>query len=88
MNLINRLEECWTPSWDLGLQDEFGFAQEEDLVVEAAVLNERPNAWKMASKETINRVASEEGPTVEGNLSKDDLIRFLENLSAELSNDE
>ncbi len=28
MNFNNRLEDTWTPSWDLGLQDEFSFFSE------------------------------------------------------------
>ncbi len=28
MKLSNRLERAWTPSWDLGLQDEFSFGSE------------------------------------------------------------
>lgn len=87
MNSINRLEETWTPKWDLGMQDEFGFSVEESAEDAAAFLTERPKAWAEA------RGAARGGEDRPGGLSDDaekrkKLVRFLEALSAEISGDE
>lgn len=88
MNSINRLEETWTPKWDLGLQDEFGFSLEESVEVAAAQLTERPNAWEMASREVLNRQSPAECPVATAASNREDLVRFLEALSVEIASDE
>ncbi|MBD5780603.1 hypothetical protein IEN85_13965 [Pelagicoccus sp. NFK12] len=89
MNSINRLEETWTPKWDLGLQDEFGFTLEESVEVASKHLTERPNAWAMASREVLNRQSPSEGvATNAGTTNREQLVRFLEALSVEISGNE
>lgn len=80
MNSINRLEETWTPQWDLGLQDEFGFSDSENLIEETVLVGERPNPWSMASREVLNRQAPADGVG--------QVISFLEALSLEIASDE
>lgn len=54
MNHSNRLEtESWSPSWDLGLQDEFGFAQEVDT--DAKSEEAASTRWSQATREVFNR---------------------------------
>lgn len=88
MNSINRLEETWTPSWDLGLQDEFGFLVGEEKSNPLA-LPERPRSWAMAYREVSNRQAPVEGRVARENASPyAEVISFLEALAAEISIDE
>ncbi len=88
MNSINRLEETWTPQWDLGLQDEFGFSFEEKKSEAAELLSERPNAWAMASREVLNRQSPVEPRVGSDAASRGALIRFFEALSVEISGNE
>ncbi|MDQ8180507.1 hypothetical protein [Pelagicoccus sp. SDUM812005] len=88
MNSINRLEETWTPKWDLGLQDEFGFSLEESVDEAAKLLTDRPNAWAMASREVLNRQSPVELDVETASAKRADLVRFLEALSVEIASNE
>ena len=55
MKAINRLESEWTPSWDLGLQDEFGFVAEAQI--QAAPAQKVTRGWSVATKAVLNRQA-------------------------------
>lgn len=87
MKSINRLEDSWTPSWDLGLQDEFGFCLEVEAAEEPRLSEKRSNAWAMASREVLNRQSSSANRLSNWDASKQELVSFLENLSVELAND-
>lgn len=52
MNQINRLEETWTPKWDLGLQDEFGFIDE---TANEKRVGASKRGWSWATSEVLNR---------------------------------
>ncbi|MBK1878137.1 hypothetical protein [Pelagicoccus mobilis] len=88
MNTINRLEENWTPSWELGLQDEFGFSLEVETLEEPKLKQDRPNPWSMAKREVLNRQIAPELSLAEDTGKVGELISFLENLSMEIANDE
>ncbi len=88
MNSINRLEETWTPQWDLGLQDEFGFSFSAEETEPVKLASERPNAWAMASREVLNRQSPVECRIDSDASSVGDVIRFLEALSVEVASDE
>lgn len=83
MNTINRLEETWSPSWDLGLQQEFGFGSDAALA-EPSLKTERPSPWAMASREVLNRQVS----TSARSSQRGKFVNFLEALSMEIANDE
>lgn len=90
MNAINRLEETWTPSWDLGLQAEFGFFSDvkEEKQETPLTTGTRPNAWAMAGKEVLNRQTSP-AQSLEGESSNlAEVIKFLETLSEMVVGDE
>lgn len=89
MNSINRLEETWTPQWDLGLQEEFGFSQIEESPSEPALVTDRPTAWAMASREVLNRQTPSEVRIESAESSRvDELVSFFQALSVEVANDE
>ncbi len=89
MNSINRLEETWTPQWDLGLQEEFGFSQIDESPCEPVLATERPNAWAMASREVLNRQSPLEVRIESPESSRvDELVSFFQALSVEVANDE
>ena len=88
MKSINRLEENWTPSWNLGLQDEFGFNLEVETVEEPKLKKARPGAWSMASREVLNRQNPTSPRKDAADSSLGEVVSFLENLSMELANDE
>ncbi|EDY81451.1 hypothetical protein VDG1235_1069 [Verrucomicrobiia bacterium DG1235] len=88
MNSINRLEDTWTPQWDLGLQDEFGFSEIEELSGDTELVTERPNPWKMATREVLNRQSSVDRRIASETSSLGDVISFFENLSLEVASDE
>lgn len=48
MNQINRLEETWTPEWDLSLQDSFGF-------MDAPVTQAKKASSSLVTTEVFNR---------------------------------
>lgn len=54
MNQTNRLENAWTPAWDLGLQDEFDFGPRPQLRESA---REGRRGWSAATAEVLNRPA-------------------------------
>lgn len=87
MNQINRLEETWTPEWDLGLQDEFGFLTEAPAQAEAKV--ERSSGWGLATKEVFNRQNTLNRRIDSGASSVGELIAYFESLyTTEDTNDE
>lgn len=89
MNSINRLEETWTPQWDLGLQEEFGFSTVEEKAAEPALSVERPTAWAMATREVMNRQSPVQiGVASCTSTRVDELVRFLDALCVEVANDE
>ena len=78
MNQINRLENAWTPEWDLGLQEEFGFlsqapAQEVEEV-------EHGGRWALATKEVFNRQNTLNRRVACDTSSVGDLISYFESL--------
>lgn len=90
MNAINRLEETWTPNWDLGLQSEFGFLSETEVNNQESPLasGTRPNPWALAGKEVLNRQASPEQGLTEDSSHLVQVIKFLESLSEMVADDE
>lgn len=82
MNAINRLEENWTPSWDLGLQNEFCFMDETEKE-EAVELPPARSGWEMASREVFNRQGRSDRRLDMGASSIGDLVTFFESLNAE-----
>lgn len=52
MNQTNRLENAWTPEWDLGLQDEFDFGQRAQPCASPSGAR---RGWSAATAEVLNR---------------------------------
>lgn len=81
MNSINRLETAWSPKWDLGVQDEFGFFSDEAPEAEALELSsDRPRGWAGAGEAFQASGAS--GRRLDQGASRlGDLIAFFESLA-------
>ncbi|MDQ8185505.1 hypothetical protein [Pelagicoccus sp. SDUM812002] len=88
MNSINRFEETWTPQWDLGLQDEFGFSFGASEGEFSEQLSKRPNAWALAQGEVLNRQSPVDARVESEAANRANLVRFLEALSVEIASNE
>lgn len=88
MKSINRIEENWTPKWELGLQDEFTFGLTLEVSDEPALPRERATAWSTASREVLNRQSPRDEQISDHGSSLREVVSFLENLGAEISGDE
>lgn len=88
MKSTNRLEKTWSPSWNLGLQDEFGFCLEVKTVEKPELEVARPNAWALASREVLNRQSTVGNRLDQADGTVSDVVTFLENLCMELADDE
>lgn len=88
MKSTNRLEDNWSPKWELGLQDEFGFSLEVEAVEQPKLPAERPNAWSMAAREVLNRQSAGSGRSARDGSSLSEVVTFLEKLSVEIASDE
>lgn len=82
MKTINRLETTWTPSWDLGLQEEFGFVAETAPKPAEAVSTKSERGWSRASAEVFNRQVSMDRRLGGEANSVGALIAFFETLTA------
>lgn len=88
MNFINRFEETWTPEWDLGLQEEFGFATAKEAAAEPVLTTSRPSPWAMATREVLNRQSPVAASPSSVASSTGELVSFFEALSVEVASDE
>ncbi|MDQ8201934.1 hypothetical protein [Pelagicoccus sp. SDUM812003] len=86
MNQINRLEETWSPNWDLGTQDEFNFFAESESTQKEP--EARRTGWSLASKELLNRQGRIDARLDAGAASLGDLIKVFETLYVDGGNDE
>ena len=83
MNQINRLEETWSPAWDLSLQEEFGFcasAEASKTEVRAAAPSAPSLSWSLTTREVLNRQAALERRIAAEASTYEDFVAYFENL--------